>query len=155
MTLTWRPVLCSTPSQMPLSPCARSPGEGRAHAQTGFVEDGQQRWGRSWSRVLFPRTSGTGSAAPRPTRHAAGSGIPSFRTKHHWDSILAAPSDCGASMQLPQHRPLLIHTTGTVTSPLQTDSEDERLIGPSLVVQWLRQSAPSAGGARFDSWSGN
>ena len=95
MTLTWRPVLCSTSSQMPLSPCARSPGEGRAHAQTGFVEDGQQRWGRSWSRVLFPRTSGTGSAAPRPTRHTAGSGIPSFRTKHHWDSILAAPSDCG------------------------------------------------------------
>ena len=117
MTLTWRPVLCSTPSQMPSSPCARSPGDGRAHAQTGCLEDGEQRRGQSWRGVLFPRAA-LAPGLPRP-RHAAGSGIPGFRTKQHRDGILAAPSDCGASaasMQLPQHLPLLIHTTGTVTS---------------------------------------
>ena len=58
-------------------------------------------------------------------------------------------------MQLPQRLPLLIYTTGTLTSPLQTDSEDETLIGTSLVVQWLRLCAPSARGTQFDPWSGN
>ena len=54
MTLTWRPVLCSTPSQMPLSPCARSPGEGRAHAQTGFVEDGRAEVGAELEQGALP-----------------------------------------------------------------------------------------------------